>query len=70
MMRNSPCLSSRPSKTRPHRLARLAAFVEERIAAVGGITEDALALAGFRPEELAELRDEVRARLVCRGLAY
>lgn len=63
----------RPQEGPPSRakaLDRLARFVEERIAIVGGVTEEGLLRAGFGTSEVAELAADVRKRLNRRGLAF
>lgn len=54
--------------TRAGKIAALTRFVEDRIAAVGNVTEDAIREAGFQLAEVAELLPDVRARLAARGI--
>jgi len=58
-----------PPRTRRGKVARVARFVEERIAATGGVTRDGLVEAGFPAAELDDLAGDVRRALAARGLS-
>lgn len=56
--------------TPAERQAALKSFVEERIAIVGGVTEDALKAAGFTADDVEEFGPAIREHLSQHRHAY